>query len=156
MNDYIIKTLFFLHFMMFDLKGHIRSNRALYVYIFSSNNSLAPHLSSPLSFSYSRYASLSFLSLLFFFSLTLFFIPPPPLHQPYIHPMPLILFSLSRLLLSFSFFPLHPPRPYISLCVFLFHSLPISFSIPLYFIYSFSISLSTSLFCFMETLFYVA
>ena len=38
MNDFIIKTLFF-HNMMFDLKGHIRSNKALYVYIFSSNNS---------------------------------------------------------------------------------------------------------------------
>ena len=28
MNYYIIKTLFF-HYMMFDLKGHIRTNRAL-------------------------------------------------------------------------------------------------------------------------------
>jgi hypothetical protein len=25
--------------MIFDLKGHIRSNKALYVYLFSSNNS---------------------------------------------------------------------------------------------------------------------
>ena len=37
MNDHIIKTLFF-HNMMFDLKGHIRSNKAIYVYLFSSNN----------------------------------------------------------------------------------------------------------------------
>ena len=42
------------------------------------------------------------------------------------------------------------------LCAFLFFSLSISFSIPLYFSYSFSISLSTSLFCSMQTFFYVA
>ena len=68
MNDYIIKTLFF-HNMMFDLKGHIRSNKALYVYIFSSNNSTLKPL-------FSLYASLSLLSLLFFFSHSL---PPPSL-----------------------------------------------------------------------------
>ena len=38
MNDNIIKTPFF-HIMMFDLKGHIRSNKALYAYLFSLNNS---------------------------------------------------------------------------------------------------------------------
>ena len=143
---------------MFDLKGHIRSNKALYVYIFSSNNSsIKPLLSLyaslsflstlqprqtkkiegellltvlllpspsltlslclsifplPLSFFFSLslfsilhlnptsalnppYASLSFLSLSFFSSLHLFFIPPPlHLHWPYIHPMPLYLFFL--------------------------------------------------------------
>ena len=83
LNDYIIKTLFF-HYMMFDLKGHIRSNRALYVYIFSSNNSSIKQLLSlyaSLSFSffpsnpptpssalYPPYESLSFLSPLLFFS----------------------------------------------------------------------------------------
>ena len=73
MNDYIIKTLFF-HYMMFDLKGHIRSNRALYVYIFSSNNSSVKPL-------LSLYASLSFLSL----SCSSLFFPPPPLPStPYI------------------------------------------------------------------------
>ena len=36
MNDNKIKTLFF-HNMIFDLKGHIMSNKALYVYLFSSN-----------------------------------------------------------------------------------------------------------------------
>ena len=46
---------------MFSLKGHIRSNKALYVYIFSSNNSSVKPL-------LSLYASLSFLSLSFFFS----------------------------------------------------------------------------------------
>ena len=51
---------------MFDLKGHIRSNKAIYVYIFSSNNSSVKPL-------LSLYASLSLL----FFSLSLF--PPPPL-----------------------------------------------------------------------------
>ena len=38
MNDNIIQTPFF-HNIIFDLKGHIRSNKALYVYLFSSNNS---------------------------------------------------------------------------------------------------------------------
>ena len=37
MNDKIIKTPI-LYNMMFDLKGHIRSNKALYIYLFSSNN----------------------------------------------------------------------------------------------------------------------
>ena len=66
----------FFHNVMFDLKGHIRLNKALYIYIFSSNNSsLKPLLS--------LYASLSFPSLSFFFSLShfsslfLFFQPPP-------------------------------------------------------------------------------
>ena len=141
--------------MMFDLKGHIRLNKALYIYIFSSNNSsIKPLLS--------LYASLSF-SLSHSSSLFLFFQPPlpstplhlcnnqptaasdkkilrgtlahrlspllpspslnlsmplnlfslscspslflffhPSLHQPYIRPMPLYLFSLS-------FFFFHPP-----------------------------------------------
>ena len=60
---------------MFDLKGHIRSNKALYVYIFSSNNSSVQPL-------FSLFASLSF------FSLSLF-TPPPlpstPLHRRYNH-----------------------------------------------------------------------
>ena len=170
MNDYKIKTFFSSHYMMFDLKGHIRSNKALYVYIFSSNSSsikpllslysstfshslvlllsfpptplpstplnwcnnhpiaaadkkkirgtLAHRLSPPLSFSFSlclsishssslflffpspltstlalypTYASLSFLSLLFFSSLSLFSIHPPPtptlaLYPPYASP----------------------------------------------------------------------
>ena len=61
MNDYIIKTPFFHNVVMFDLKGHIRSNKALYVYIFSSNNSSEKPL-------LSLYATLSFLSLSFSFS----------------------------------------------------------------------------------------
>ena len=62
----------FFHKKMFDLKGHIRSNKALYVYIFSSNNSSVKPL-------LSLYASLSFLSLSHSSSLFLF---PPPLHTP--------------------------------------------------------------------------
>ena len=81
MNDYIIKTLFFNN-MMFDLKGHIRSNKALYVYIFSSNNSRVNPL-------LSLYASLSFLSLFLLLSFSFSIPHPPPLHRPYIHPMPL-------------------------------------------------------------------
>ena len=38
MNDNIFKTFFF-HYIIFDLKGHIRSNKALYVYLFSYKNS---------------------------------------------------------------------------------------------------------------------
>ena len=38
MNDNKIKTLFF-HNGIVDLKGHIMSNKALFVYLFSSNNS---------------------------------------------------------------------------------------------------------------------
>ena len=38
MNDNIMKTLFF-HNIIFDLKGHITSKKALYVYSFSLNNS---------------------------------------------------------------------------------------------------------------------
>ena len=34
MNDNIMKILFF-HNMIFDLKGHMRSNKALYVYLFN-------------------------------------------------------------------------------------------------------------------------
>ena len=61
---------------------------------------------------------------------------------------------------SSSNFSVNPTLPLIDgplmlpheLCVFL----SISFSIPLYLSYSFSISLSTSLFCSMQTFFYVA
>ena len=38
MSDNNIKTIFF-HNMIFDLKGHIMSKKAIYVYLFSSNNS---------------------------------------------------------------------------------------------------------------------
>ena len=82
MNDNIIKILFFHNNMMFDLKGHIRSNKALYVYTIGSNNSRVKPL-------LSLYASLSFLSLLFFFSLSLSPPPPPtiyPLHRRNNHP----------------------------------------------------------------------
>ena len=96
MNDYIIKTLFF-HNMMFDLKGHIRSNKALYVYIFSSNNSsVKPLLSKPLYlFSLSRPSSLllfyslclSTFSLSLILLLSLSFInPPPPTHTSALYP----------------------------------------------------------------------
>jgi hypothetical protein len=37
-NDNIIKTHIFYN-MMLDLKGNVRSNKALYIYLFSSNNS---------------------------------------------------------------------------------------------------------------------
>ena len=57
-------------------------------------NSCSPSLSSPLLLLLSLYASLSFFSLSFFFSISLFSIPSPTLHRPYIHPMPLYLFSL--------------------------------------------------------------
>ena len=82
----------FFYNMMFDLKGHIRSNKALYVYIFSSNNSSVKLL-------LSLYIGLIYISTLclFIFSLSLILFfpsPPPPLHWPYIHPMPLYLFSL--------------------------------------------------------------
>ena len=60
------------------------------------NSCLRP---SPLLLLLSLYASLSFLSLMFFFSLSLF--PPSPLHWLHIHPMPLYLFCLPR---SFSLF----------------------------------------------------
>ena len=61
----------------------------LKIYFFQGGT-LAHCLSPPLSFSFSLYASLSCSSSLF-----LFFSSPPPLNQPYIHPMPLYLFSLS-------------------------------------------------------------
>ena len=113
MNDYIKKTLFF-NDMMFDLKGHIRSNKALYVYIFSSNNSSVKPL-------LSLYASLSFPSLSRSSSLFLFF-PSPP--HPYISltsTLCLSIFSLSLLLLLSFSFSTHPPStsasypPYASL-----------------------------------------
>ena len=101
---------------MFDLKGHIRSNRAFYVYIFSSNNSLAHHLSPPL-------LSLTLAMPLYLFSLScssshfLFFSSPPS--HPYISlisTLCLSFFSLSLvLLLSFSFFHSSPHYPYIGL-----------------------------------------
>ena len=99
MNDYIIKTFFF-HNMMFDLKGKK----------ISRGNSCSPSLSSPLLLLLSLYASLSFLSLLFLFSLSLFSTPPSPLHRPYIHPMPLYLFSLCCSSPLFLFFSI-PPTP---------------------------------------------
>ena len=151
--------------MMFDLKGHIRSNKALYVYIFSSNNlSVNPLLS--------LYASISFLSLSIFFSLSLF--QPPallstPLHWHNNHPtaaadkkisrgnscslslpspsltlsLCLSIFSLSLILiLSFSFPSwLSPPLSFsysLSLCLSIF---------PLYL---FSLSRSSSLFLFFH------
>ena len=100
--------------------------------LFPRGNSCSPSLSSPpLSFSFSLYASLSFLSLLLFFSLSLFFIPPTPqpLNRPYIHPMPLYLFSLScssPLFLFFTSSPLH--RPYIQPMNLYLFSLPRSSS----------------------------
>ena len=38
MNANIMKTQVY-HKMKYDLKGHIRSNKAFYVFLFSSNNS---------------------------------------------------------------------------------------------------------------------
>ena len=95
------------------IEGLKRYSLCLKIYFFQGGT-LAHRLSPLLSFS--LYTSLSFLSLLFFFSLSLFFIPPPPppLNQPYIHHMPLYLFSLScssPLFLFFTSSPLH--RPYI-------------------------------------------
>ena len=66
------------------------------LYLFSHSSSLFLFFHPPLTPTlalYPPYASLSFLSLSFFSSLSLFSIPPP-LHWPYIHPMPLYLFSL--------------------------------------------------------------
>ena len=90
MNDYIIKTLFF-HNMMFDLKGHIRSNKALY--IFSSNNSsVKPLLSKPL-----YHFSLSLpSSLLLFFSLCLSIFSLSLVLLLAFSSMPLYLFSFPR------------------------------------------------------------
>ena len=121
MNDYIIKTLV-IHNMMFDIRGRIRSNKALYVYIFSSNNSSVKPL-------ISLFASLSFLSLVLLLSFSFFHPPPPPLNQPYIHLMPLYLFSLScssPLSLFFTSSPLH--RPYIHPMNLYLFSLPRSSS----------------------------
>ena len=110
------------------IEGHKRYSLCLKIYFFQGGT-LAHRLSPPLSFSLSLYASLSFLSLLFFFSLSLFSSPPPPLNQPYIHPMPLYIFSLScssPLFLFLTSSPLH--RPYIHpMNIYLF-SLPRSSS----------------------------
>ena len=78
----------------------------------SSGNSCSPSLYSPLLLFLFLCLSIFSLSLVLLLSFS-FFHPslPPPLYQPYIHPMPLYLFSLV-LLLSFSF--LHP-HPYIGL-----------------------------------------
>ena len=92
MNDNIIKTLFY-HNMMFDL-----------------NFSINPLLS--------LYASLSFLSLLFFFSLSLF--QPPPLHRRNNHPTAANDKKISKgeLLLTVSLLP--SPSLTLSLCLSIF------------------------------------
>ena len=97
MTVYIIKTLFFKIWCLISkvIKGQIRPFMFIYlVQIISRGNSCSLSLSSPLLLLISLYASLSFLSLSFFSSLSLFSTPPPPLHRPYIHPMPLYLLSL--------------------------------------------------------------
>ena len=75
------------------IKGHKSS-----YHLFLRGNSCSPSLSSPLLLLLSLYTSLSFFSLSFFFSLSLFSPPPPPL---LISTLCLSIFSLFLVLLSF-------------------------------------------------------
>ena len=94
-NVNIKKTQIFYE-IKFDLKGHSRSYKTTFLFQNLRGNSCSPSFSYPFLLLLSLYVSLSFLSLLFISSLFLFSILPPPLHRPYIHPMPLYLFSLPR------------------------------------------------------------
>ena len=76
------------------IEGHKSYSFCLKIKILRGN-SCSPSLSSPLLLFLSLCLFIFSLSLVLLLSFSFFHQTPPPLNQPYIHPMPLYLFSLS-------------------------------------------------------------